>query len=108
LRDAQRVQGSEEIAATKPLGRDILVSKRACSSHFRRALEWRPSVNDGGCAGEDIARVLAHVIQVTTAPRNAGFVAQATLRLRPRSVARCIAPSFCSDGSPTSLFASMS
>jgi hypothetical protein len=50
------------MAATKPLGRDILVSKRACSSHFRRAPEWRPSVNDGGCAGEDIARVLAHVI----------------------------------------------
>jgi len=29
LRDAQRVQGSEEMAATKPLGRDILVSKQS-------------------------------------------------------------------------------
>jgi hypothetical protein len=50
LRDAQRVHDSEEMAATKPLGRDILVSSRACSSHYVMS-------------GEDIARVLAHVIQ---------------------------------------------
>jgi hypothetical protein len=97
------------MAATKPLGRDILVPKQSVlvtlSPRTKMATFGQRRRVRGG---EHRARARSCHPRSLLRPRNAGFVAQAALRLRPRSVARCIAPSFCSDGSPTSLFASMS
>jgi hypothetical protein len=62
LREAQRVQGSEEMAATKPLSVTFWYRSRACSSRY-------------AMSGEDIAQFPDKICQARAARMRSGAAA---------------------------------